>query len=172
MTSFAYDFEPSSAAAAATGPKQATPAFPRASARPATSGTSGPTTTRSTERSWAATASASTSSAATATSSASAAMPAFPGAHRTSGAVGDRASARTSACSRPPEPTTSTRMADPPPRLERSDEVVDRDRRQRLVLGGPARTQLQRDARDRGLVGGLDDVHEVEVPERRPLRLD
>ncbi len=37
-----------------------------------------------------------------------AAIPALPGAHSTSGACGERASARTIACSRPPPPTTRT----------------------------------------------------------------
>jgi 2-oxoisovalerate dehydrogenase E1 component beta subunit len=35
-------------------------------------------------------------------------MPALPGAHSTSGDCGERSSVRTSACSRPPEPTTRT----------------------------------------------------------------
>src|SRR3954452_18420965 len=36
---------------------------------------------------------------------------------------------------------------------------------------GAARSQLERDARHRLLVGRLDDVDEVEVPQRGPLRL-
>jgi hypothetical protein len=44
--------------------------------------------------------------------------------------------------------------------------------RQRLVVRRAARAELERDARHRLLVGRLDDVDEVEVPERRPLRLD
>ena len=48
MTSFANAFEPSSRAAAASGPKTAMPRVRSASARPATSGASGPITTRST----------------------------------------------------------------------------------------------------------------------------
>ena len=47
MTSFAKALLPSSRAAAADGPKQAMPAARTASATPATSGASGPTTTRS-----------------------------------------------------------------------------------------------------------------------------
>src|SRR5262245_60953009 len=65
------------------------------------------------------------SSARTGITSASAAMPALPGAQRIRGRPGDRASALTRACSRPPPPTTSTvrltpalshtaRSADPP----------------------------------------------------------
>ena len=47
MTSLAKALEPSIRAAAALGPKQAIPAARTASATPATSGTSGPITTRS-----------------------------------------------------------------------------------------------------------------------------
>ena len=47
ITSLAKLLEPSIRAAAALGPKQATPASRTASATPATSGTSGPITTRS-----------------------------------------------------------------------------------------------------------------------------
>jgi uncharacterized protein with GYD domain len=50
--------------------------------------------------------------------------------------------------------------------------IVYRDSRQRLVATGPARAELERDARDRLLVRRLDHVHEVEATERRPLRLD
>ena len=39
-------------------------------------------------------------------------------------------------------------------------------------FAGAARAELERDARDRLLVGRLDDVDEVEVAERRPLGLD
>ena len=42
--------------------------------------------------------------------SASARIPALPGTHSSSGRCGERASARISACSRPPPPTTRTRM--------------------------------------------------------------
>ena len=48
ITSLANAFDPSSRAAAPDGPKQAMPAAVTASATPATSGASGPTTTRST----------------------------------------------------------------------------------------------------------------------------
>ncbi len=47
MTSLAKALEPSSRAASALGPKQATPRARTASATPATSGASGPITTRS-----------------------------------------------------------------------------------------------------------------------------
>src|SRR5947209_17337515 len=110
------------------------------------------------------------SSAATCTISASAAMPALPGAHEICGRRRERASDWTSVCSRAPEPTTRTRGC--APRSDRANEVVDGNRDQRLVLGRPARAELERDARHRLLVGRLDDVHEVELAERRPLRLD
>src|SRR5690242_21857169 len=97
------------------------------------------------------------------TSCASRAMPGLPGAHSSSGCCGDRFSARTIACSRPPEPTTRTRG-----KLERRDEVVDRDGRQRLVLAGAARAELERDACDRRLVRRLDDIDEVETAQSGP----
>src|ERR687883_1325634 len=171
MTSLLNDFEPSSAAAAAPGPKHLIPALVTASAAPLTSGASGPTTTRSTPSRRAAATTPPRSSAATSSSRASAAMPALPGAQRSSGRWGERASACTSACSRLPEPRTRTRgcskgTAEPPPtalarsagaagggspgpyRSDDANEVVDRDGAQRLVLSGAARTQLERHPRD------------------------
>src|SRR5215210_2925614 len=143
------------------------PSSPSASTRPATSGASGPTTTRSTARSLAARTSPSTSSAPTARhSTPSRAMPALPGAAISSGARGLRRSERTSACSRPPPPTTRTRTS------ESRDEVVDGDGDERLVARRAPRAELEGDARHRGLVGRLDDVHEVVLAERRPLGLD
>ena len=50
ITSFANRFEPSNGAAAADGPNTEIPRVPDASATPATSGASRPTTTRSTSR--------------------------------------------------------------------------------------------------------------------------
>ena len=58
ISSLAWSFEPSSRAASALGPKAAIPASSSASTRPATSGASGPTTTRSTASSRAAATSA------------------------------------------------------------------------------------------------------------------
>src|SRR6185436_2973426 len=139
-----------------------------ASARPATSGTSGPTIVSVTPSACAAATSPAPSSSATGSSRASAAMPALPGAHSSSGRCGERASARTIACSRPPAPMTRTLSGT---RLQAADEVVDRDRGQRLVLDGAARAELERDARDRLLVRRLDDVDEVEAAEDGPLRL-
>jgi hypothetical protein len=83
---------------AAFGPKQAMPAVAHSSARPATSGASGPTTTRSIPANspWG-------------RISASCAIPALPGVANTCGRCGERLRARTIACSRPPPPTTRTR---------------------------------------------------------------
>src|ERR1700710_3149829 len=101
---------PSSRAASAVGPQQRMPCSCKASARPNTSGASGPGTTRSMAFVAAKAVSASTSSAGMGTSGASSAIPALPGAHQRPGTTGVRAIARTSACSRPPEPTTRTRI--------------------------------------------------------------
>src|SRR5829696_5309058 len=177
MTSLECALEPSRRAAAALGPKHATPAVAHASARPSTSGASGPPTTSSTPASTAARARPETSPAPTSSTPASRRMPGFPGAHSTSGRWGERRSARTIACSRPPPPTTTTLIAarkvpDPVLASQRGDEVVDRDRAQRLVVRGPAGAELERDARHGLLVRRLDDRDEVEVPERGPLGLD
>ena len=80
MTSFAKRFEPSMRAPAATGPNAATPIFSSASTRPATSGASGPTTTRSGRSAAAHAVRPATSSALRSTFVATDAVPAFPGA--------------------------------------------------------------------------------------------
>src|ERR1700722_11722781 len=191
MTSLQNAFDPSSAAPAASGPKHGMPARASSSASPATSGASGPTTTSSTCSATAAAASPSMSSAGRGSTRASAAMPALPGAHSSSGACGERASACRIACSRPPPPTTRTRgesrtTFDPleakfvlsqeesatVAALDQRDEVVDRDRRHRFVLASSARAELERYARDRLVVGRLDHVDEVVLTERCPLCLD
>jgi exodeoxyribonuclease VII large subunit len=103
---------PSRRAAAAEGPQQAIPASPSASASPSTSGASGPGTTRSMAWARAKRTSPALSMAATGTFVATSAVPGLPGAHHTAVAP-SRASATHSACSRPPLPTTSTRMRPP-----------------------------------------------------------
>src|SRR3954471_3616827 len=138
------------------------------STSPSTRGASGPTTTRSTCRSLAAaTMPFRLPTLIPSPLNPSRAMPGLPGVARTSGAWGLRASARASACSRPPEPTTRTRGTS-----ERRDELFDRDGCERFVARRPARAELHRDARHRRLVGRLDDVDEVVLAERGPLRLD
>ncbi len=80
MISLANALEPSSRAAAADGPKQGMPLARTVSAAPATSGASGPITTRSAPVSTASAATASGSVAATSRTSTKVAMPGLPGA--------------------------------------------------------------------------------------------
>ena len=53
--------------------------------------------------------------------------------------------------------------------FDRRDELVDRERGQRLDPRRAAGAEGDRDLRDRRRVGRLDDVDEVELAERRPL---
>src|SRR3954447_3287070 len=130
------------------------PASKHASTRPLTSGASGPTTTRSQPCSWANATRPETSSAATSKhTTLSRAMPALPGAATTCGDCGLRRSALTSACSRPPEPTTTPCL-----KPERGDKLVDGDRQRRLVATGSAPPELHRHPHDGLLVRCLDDV--------------
>src|SRR5215475_6702777 len=109
MMSLAKAFEPSMRAAAASGPKAARPSARRASATPATSGASGPITTRSVFSALASRVTSAGLAAVTWWTCASSAMPGLPGAACSAVTAGSRRSARTIACSRPPEPITSTR---------------------------------------------------------------
>src|SRR5581483_2125277 len=63
-----------------------------------------------------------------------------------------------------PEPHFIGWLADVDP-----DELVDRQRGERLDPRRAACAERDRDARDRRGVRRLDDVHEVELAERRPL---
>ena len=99
---------PSIRAAASVGPNTATPPRRSVSARPTTSGASGPTTTRSIASSRQSESSPSPSSARTGWHCPSAAMPGLPGAACSSSSCGLAASFQASACSRPPDPTIST----------------------------------------------------------------
>ncbi len=110
MTSFAKALLPSSCAACADGPKHAMPAARTASATPATSGASGPMTTRSTpsETASATTPVASLTPPGSGSHRATASMPGLPGAAITASTDGSSAMERTMACSRAPDPTTST----------------------------------------------------------------
>ena len=103
MTSFANAFEPSRLAAAPPGPNTGKPAGRSASASPATSGASGPTTTRSASTARASSTMPSMSVTCTGWHAASAEMPGLPGAACSSVTDGERASAAASACSRPPD---------------------------------------------------------------------
>ena len=118
MTCFAKSLEPSSRAALPDGPKHGMPLARTASATPATSGASGPTTTRSASTSTASPATASGDRMSTSRCSvATSAIPGLPGAAITAVTPGSRTSPSTRACSRPPPPTTSTRTPPPyPPR--------------------------------------------------------
>src|SRR4051812_23941834 len=97
-------FEPSSRAAALTGPNVLNPAASRSSTMPATSGASGPTTTKSTLLALQNAITAAWSAISRATHSASRAIPALPGAHQSFVVSGEAAIFQASACSRPPEP--------------------------------------------------------------------
>src|ERR1700742_495894 len=172
MTSLQNALEPSRRAASLVGPKQRIFASVSASTTPATRGASGPTTTRSGLMSRAAPSTAPGSARSTGRVFASWAIPTFPGAHTISGARGERASAWTIACSRAPAPRTRTVSLTSAPSSDEADEVVDGDGGGGLITPGPPRAELQRDPRDRLLVGRLDDVDEVKLAERRPLGLD
>ena len=101
---------PSSWAAARDGPMQGIEAASIASVMPATSGASGPGMTRSISLSCAKAIRAGKSSTPIGTHSATGAMPGLPGAHHSLVNSGLAAIAQQSACSRPPDPITRTRM--------------------------------------------------------------
>src|SRR3954447_14400194 len=109
ITCLAKALEPSICAACCDGPKQAMPASRTASATPATSGTSGPMTTRSACHSVASPATATGSAAATGKGAAITAVPALPGAQASAVTAGSECRATHSARSRAPEPITRTR---------------------------------------------------------------
>ena len=111
MTCLAKDFEPSIMAAAASGPEAGRcPVSRSASAAPATSGASGPITTRSGLSLRASPTIWSGTGAVSGWVSASAAMPGLPGAAcRLPVYARLRLRARTMACSRPPDPMTRMR---------------------------------------------------------------
>src|SRR4051794_37334946 len=96
--------EPSSWAAEALGPKTAIPAPRNASATPATSGASGPTTTRSIASRLARSTTALGSHGSSATQSAHRTIPGLPGAASNLSQLGDCLRRQARASSRPPEP--------------------------------------------------------------------
>ena len=124
MKAWEKTFDASNCAAFRLGPQTRNPCCWKRSTMPSASGLSGPTTVRSGRRSWASARSPARSSAPILThwtgspprASRSPAMPALPGAHHIRQASGDWASFQTSACSRPPEPITSSfmRVIEPP----------------------------------------------------------
>ena len=101
---------PSSRAAKREGPKAGIPSSSMASAMPSTRGSSGAITARPTFFSLARATMPWMSVAFTSAVSASAAMPPFPGAQMMRPQEGLSLSFLMSACSRPPEPTTSISM--------------------------------------------------------------
>src|SRR6476661_8713987 len=96
--------DPSSWAAAASGPNTAIPALRSASATPATNGPSGPTTTRSMALLFASSTTAAGSHGSAITQSAQRATPGLPGAAISRSQLGDCLSRQASASSRPPDP--------------------------------------------------------------------
>src|SRR5919202_5015911 len=111
ISSLAKIFEPSIRAAALEGPKTLRAASQKASAIPPIRGDSGPTTVRSISFSFAWSRREIRSSAGMSATCAMRAMPGLPGAAYISGSRWLVARASTSACSRPPLPTTITRTA-------------------------------------------------------------
>ena len=104
MKSLEKDLLPSSLAVAALWPKTGIPSSRKASASPATSGTSGPMITRSGRASRAQAASAGTSSTARGRQVPSWPRASLPGAAHSSTGVFPPLSFKAMACSRPPEP--------------------------------------------------------------------
>src|ERR1035437_1754965 len=111
MNDFEKTFEPSSSAASLFGPNTGSCRLASSSARPSVSGSSGPTTVRSTFIFSAKSASSTVSDAPIGRHVACEAIPGFPGAQKISPISGDCASFHAKACSRPPEPMTRTLMA-------------------------------------------------------------
>src|SRR6476646_6373479 len=99
-------FEPSSRAAAAFGPNTAMPALRSASPTPATSGASGPTTTRSMRWPLARWTTAPGSHGSIAMHSSQRPIPGLPGAAISASQLGDCLSRHASASSRPPDPNS------------------------------------------------------------------
>ncbi len=106
ITSLANALEPSSRAASRLGPKTAMPRETSSSVTPATSGASGPTTTRFTPSRSARSATSVPISGLISCRVATAVIPGLPGAACTATTPGSAASARARACSRPPVPIT------------------------------------------------------------------
>jgi hypothetical protein len=153
-TSFMNAFEPSSRAPSAPGPNTSRPSALRRSARPSTSGASGPMTKRSASirpMAWASSTEPPTDSSVW-PSGVRPPIPGLPGTTTTS-AVRPRAMAR--ACSRPPEPTTHTRRMGPagtprsPALMRRSARTV-RDRAQPRPGAPGLRSARPRSPRSRG----------------------
>ena len=172
MTSLANALEPSSRAPAADGPNTGIPAARTASATPATSGASGPTTTRSAP-SVGRRARRPRSRPAGRPRAAWRARrcPGLPGAACSAVTAGSRDSARTSACSRAPVPTTRIFTVGEPtdpgapavPRRHAPDAPA-----QSSSSGSGQRVEVDAHAASTlGLAGGLALLAALERPPRR-----
>src|SRR5258708_1222806 len=108
MNSRAKAFQPSTSAAARSGPKTESPRRRNSSPMPRTRGSSGPTTVKSALMVCAKSATSTMLEVSMGTQSAKSAIPALPGAQYTSSTRGLWRIFRRRACSRPPLPTTRT----------------------------------------------------------------
>ncbi len=169
MISLQNAFEPSSSAPSAPGPKHAIPAAASASATPATSGASGPTTTSRHARRARRRDDGSRRPRRRAVE--------HPRLRRDAGIP--RSAEHLRRLRRAPQRLDDRVLARAAPRTRTRDAAQIEPMKssigiatQRLVLAGSARAELQRHAGDDLLVRRLDDVDEVELTERRPLRLD
>src|SRR5487761_1981091 len=120
-------FEPSSRAADLRGPNAAIPALASSSTRPATSGPSGPTTTRSMAASRQNATTAALSWTSSVTIWAISAMPGLPGAANNRVRRALLANANASACSRPPEPINNTFTCQPSHRRQPKEKGAAKD---------------------------------------------
>src|SRR6185503_19682854 len=111
--SFVNPFDPSSCAASALGPNTGMAASRSASPTPATSGASGPITTRSIALLSASLTTLAASQGSIPTQSAQRAIPGLPGAATSLSQLGDCLSLHASASSRPPEPSNRIFMDNP-----------------------------------------------------------
>src|SRR5690242_10440155 len=123
MNALAKSLELSSCAASRVGPMIASPAARNASTMPAASGASGPTTVSPTASAFAKATSSAISVIGTLVSSASSPVPPLPGATKTFALRGLAAIFHASACSRPPEPITSTFTAKPSLQVDLAEHV-------------------------------------------------
>src|SRR3989442_1100445 len=152
---FANTLDPSIAAARALGPKTMRPAAASRSASPATSGTSGPITVRSTRSRLANATSSSCESTLMSTHDAWRAIPGLPGAANTVSTSGLWAIFQASACSRPPPPTSRTFMVASAVRPAWTEGGL------RQARAGPARPispGTRPGSASRRRLGGLDDL--------------
>ncbi len=170
--SFENTFDDSICAASRVGPKIGRPRLMNSSAMPSESGSSGPTTVRSTWRVSARSAISTMSPGATGRQSATSAMPGLPGAQKISSTSGLRCSDEHRACSRPPPPTTRIFM--PAHSIEsnrRCSLCLRSGRMLRSTARRPAPHLLLRVVR-RALRRDRDDLEPVVAAGQRDERLE